>query len=66
MIPETEHFDRTSTFPREYREFIQKTFHGIDEKAFYLFKLAYEKDRRYAYERIEDYSDFNEYLPIIN
>mmetsp|Transcript_16583 Transcript_16583/g.28229 ORF Transcript_16583/g.28229 Transcript_16583/m.28229 type:complete len:145 (+) Transcript_16583:348-782(+) len=31
-----------SRFPGWYREFIHKTFHGIDEKAFYLFKYAYE------------------------
>jgi hypothetical protein len=63
-IMETETLDREGRFPKNYRDFIVKTFHGIDEKAFYLFKYAYEKDRRYTYERIEWYHDFNEFLPI--
>jgi hypothetical protein len=56
----------SSRFPSGYRHFIHKTFHGIDEKAYYLFKYAYHGDRRYAYERIEWYHDFEEFLPITN
>ena len=52
-------------FGDQYREYIYKTFHGIDEKAYYLFKYAFELDRRFTYERIEKYEDFEEYLPII-
>ena len=62
VIKEVEQYDKESRFPADYREFIHKTFHGIDEKAFYLFKYAYELDRRYAFERIEHYSDFDEFL----
>ena len=64
VIKEAEQLDREGRFPQNYRDFIVKTFHGIDEKAFYLFKYAYEKDRRYTYERIEWYHDFNDFLPI--
>ena len=56
-------FDRK--FPPEYRDYLVKTFESIDEKAFYLFKLVFEEDRRYAYERIEWYDNFDEYLPLI-
>jgi hypothetical protein len=59
------YFDKNRLFNEIYREYIYKTFHGIDEKAFYLFKYAYELDRRYTYERIEHYHDFDEYLPIV-
>ena len=64
VVKEVEQYDKESRFPKDYREFIHKTFHGIDEKAFYLFKYAYEQDRRYAFERIEHYHDFDEFLPI--
>lgn len=57
-------FDKERRFPPFYREYIHKTFHGIEEKAFYLFKYAYEHDRRYAFERIEWFDDFEEHLPI--
>ena len=66
VIEEAKAFDQESRFPKDYREYIHKTFHGIDEKAFYLFKYAYEQDRRFAYERIEWYHDFDEFLPITN
>ena len=56
--------DSKSRFPLSYRAFIHKTFHSIDEKAFFLFKYAYEGDRRYAYEMIENFHDFDEFLPI--
>ena len=64
MFDEIRKYDSESRFPKDYREFIHKTFHGIDEKAYYLFKYAYEQDRRYAWERIEYYDDFEEFLPI--
>ena len=64
VFEEAKKYDAESRFPAPYREFIHKTFHGIDEKAFYLFKYAYERDRRFAYERIEWYHDFDDYLPI--
>ena len=64
IIEEARAYDTESRFPSDYREYIHKTFHGIDEKAYYLFKYAYEHDRRYAYERIEWYHDFDEFLPI--
>ena len=59
-------FNKSSTerFPKDYREKIYSTFHSIDEKAFYLFKMVYEKDRRYAFERIEWFDDWSEDLPI--
>ena len=66
VIEEAKKYDQNSRFPKDYREYIHKTFHGIDEKAFYLFKFAYEKDRRYSFERIEHYHDFDEFLPICN
>ena len=50
-------------YESKYKEFKER---GIDEKAFYLFKLIYEKDRRYAYERIEYYDQFDNYLPLID
>ena len=53
-------------FPAGYRDFLHKTFRGIDDKAFYLFKYVYENDRRYAFERVEWFHDFDEYLPITN
>ena len=64
VFDEIRKYDSESRFPKDYREFIHKTFHGIDEKAYYLFKYAYEQDRRYAWERIEYYDDFEEFLPI--
>lgn len=39
---------------------------ALEPSAFFLFKAAYEKDSRYADERVEKYDDFNEYLPINN
>ena len=66
VVEEFKKFDQESRFPAWYREYIHKTFHGIDEKAFYIFKYVYELDRRYAYERIEWYADFDEFLPITN
>lgn len=65
--PETaKNFDKERRFPLWYREYIHKTWHGIEEKAFYLFKYAYEHDRRYAFERIEWFDDFSDFLPITN
>ena len=64
VIEEAKKYDKESRFPQDYREYIYKTFHGIDEKAFYLFKYAYEQDRRYSFERIEWYHDFDDFLPI--
>jgi hypothetical protein len=56
--------DRHKKFTPEYKEYIYKSFHGIDEKAYYLFKYAYELERRYTYEPLEEFNNFNDYIPI--
>ena len=61
---ESADLDKASRFPSGYRDYIYKTFHGIDEKAYYLFKYVYESDRRYANELIEHHHDFTEFIPI--
>eukprot|EP00347_Sterkiella_histriomuscorum_P019171 403342669 len=50
----------------EERELIQLRNEraGLEPMAFFLFKLTYENDRRYAFERIETWGDFDEFLPI--
>eukprot|EP00356_Strombidium_inclinatum_P010980 CAMPEP_0170494504 /NCGR_PEP_ID=MMETSP0208-20121228/14678_1 /TAXON_ID=197538 /ORGANISM="Strombidium inclinatum, Strain S3" /LENGTH=80 /DNA_ID=CAMNT_0010770569 /DNA_START=454 /DNA_END=694 /DNA_ORIENTATION=+ len=45
VVQEFEALDKEGRFPSWYRDYIHKTFHGIDEKAYYLFKYAYERDR---------------------
>ncbi|CDW82110.1 UNKNOWN [Stylonychia lemnae] len=37
---------------------------GIEIMSYFLFKLIYDDNRRYAYERIEQFDNFDEYLPI--
>jgi hypothetical protein len=54
----------TKGFPSVYRDYIFKTFFGIDENAYYLYKKVYENNEKYTNEMIENDEDFNEYLPI--
>lgn len=38
--------------------------HGIDPRAYFLFKFAFDNDRRYAFERLENFTNYDEYLPV--
>lgn len=38
---------------------------GLQPMAYFFFKLAYENDRRYGMERVEQFDNFEEYLPIV-
>jgi hypothetical protein len=62
--PQMKFYDKFRKFDEKYRSFIHQTWHGIDEKAFYLFKLTYEQDKRWIFEKITEYDNFEEYLPI--
>jgi len=37
---------------------------GLEVMAYFMFKLVYDDDRRYAFERIERFDDFEEFIPI--
>jgi hypothetical protein len=37
---------------------------GLEYGAYFLFKMHYDKDKRYAFERLEKYDDFSEFIPI--
>ena len=36
----------------------------IEVRAYFLFKLAFDNDKRYGVERIERFNDFSEFLPV--
>lgn len=37
---------------------------GLEYHAYFLFKFAYDKEKRYAFEKLENYTDFSEFVPI--
>ena len=38
--------------------------HGIETRSFFFFKFTLEKDRRYAFENLNNFTNFDEFLPI--
>ena len=37
---------------------------GLEPMAYFVFKLSIENDRRYAFETLDKFDDFKEFLPI--
>ena len=38
---------------------------GLEPMSYFFFKFAIEDDRRYAFENLDKFDNFDEYLPII-
>ncbi len=36
----------------------------LEVRSYFLFKLAFDNDKRYGVERIERFNDFSEFLPV--
>jgi hypothetical protein len=56
----------SNKYPKEQREimYINPNGYGIEARAYFLFKFSIENDRRYAFEKLENFTNFDEYLPI--
>lgn len=39
---------------------------GIEPHAYFLFKFKYENNRKYAFEKLEDYNNFEDFVPIVD
>jgi hypothetical protein len=38
---------------------------GIEPRTFFLFKMSYEDNPRFTLENVEDFNDFEEFIPTL-